>query len=103
LIPQHLIIDYLTLPECDIPQTALVRGDVSVLSIACASIVAKVARDRWMVGLEQQHPGYGFDRHKGYGTAFHRKALKRLGPSPFHRMSYAPVAASGCLQTTGSA
>jgi len=63
------------------------------LSIACASIVAKVVRDRWMTRLDRRHPGYGFARHKGYGTEAHLAALKDLGPSPVHRRTYAPVAA----------
>jgi len=71
----------------------IVKGDATVASIAAASIIAKVARDRWMVELDARFPGYGFARHKGYGTAQHLAALRSLGPSPEHRRSFAPVAA----------
>jgi len=71
--------------------TAIVRGDALSLSIAAASIVAKVARDRIMVDLAQQYPGYGWDRNAGYPTAHHRRALIRLGVTPAHRRSFAPV------------
>jgi ribonuclease HII len=91
--PEHLLIDHLPLPEIPLPQTVLTRGDARVLSIAAASVIAKVARDRMMVDLDEHQPGYGFARHKGYGTAQHRAALAHLGPCPSHRFSYAPVAA----------
>jgi ribonuclease HII len=94
----YLLIDYLRLPEVALPQTSLPKGDARILSIAAASIVAKVSRDRMMVELDAQYPGYGFGRHKGYGTAQHRAALTALGPSPAHRLSFAPlrsVAAQG--------
>lgn len=91
--PDHLVIDHLTLPEIPIPQTPITHGDARVLSIAAASVVAKVARDQWMASLETFYPGYGLARHKGYGTAMHRSALERLGPCAIHRLSYAPVAA----------
>lgn len=68
-------------------------GDGRSLSIAAASIIAKVTRDRIMTAHEQRYPGYGFARHKGYGTALHHDALRRLGPCPIHRLSFAPVAA----------
>ena len=86
-----LLIDYLTLPQSDLPQRSLPKGDARVLSIAAASIVAKVSRDRMMVALDDELPGYGFARHKGYGTAAHRAALARLGPSRVHRRSFAPL------------
>jgi len=88
-----LLVDYLVLPEVPLPQHSLAKGDVWVLSIAAASIVAKVTRDRMMVALEDRFPGYGFARHKGYGTAQHQAALARLGPSAVHRLSFGPVAA----------
>ena len=91
--PEHLLIDHLRLPEVALPQTALTRGDSRVLSIATASVIAKVTRDQAMTTLDASFPGYGFARNKGYGTAEHRAALKRLGPCPFHRFTYAPVAA----------
>jgi ribonuclease HII len=87
----YLLIDYLPLPDVPLPQYHLPKGDVKVLSIAAASIVAKVHRDRIMVGLEACYPGYGFAQHKGYGTAQHRAALAALGPCPAHRMSFAPL------------
>ena len=92
LVPGHLLIDYLRLPEVSLPQTSLPQGDARVLSIAAASVIAKVTRDQWMVSLEEAYPGYGFARHKGYGTSQHRSALLRLGPSPVHRRSFSPVA-----------
>jgi len=92
LPPDYLLIDYLRLPEIAIPQLSIVHGDARCLSIAAASVVAKVARDRLMVELEAVHPGYGFAAHKGYGTRGHRAALESLGASPVHRMSFAPLA-----------
>ena len=91
LAPDALLLDYIALPDMRLPQRSLPKADQRCLSVAAASIVAKVSRDRWMVELHQQHPGYGFARHKGYGTAAHRAALAELGPSPFHRMSWAPM------------
>jgi ribonuclease HII len=87
-IPQHLLVDYLELPGCPIPQTPLVKGDARSLSIAAASILAKVARDACMGQLDDLYPGYGFARHKGYGTGFHRQKLAEQGPSPVHRRSF---------------
>lgn len=91
--PQHLLVDYLELPEVDLPQTPLVKGDARSLSIAAASILAKAARDATLQELDAQYPGYGFARHKGYGTAQHRAALELLGPCCEHRLSFAPLAA----------
>lgn len=93
LQPHHLLIDALRLPDVPLPQRALIKGDAYVLSIAAASIVAKVFRDRLMVSLGTCHRGYGFAAHKGYGTAAHRAALQQLGPCPEHRMSFAPLRA----------
>jgi ribonuclease HII len=87
----YLLIDYLPLPDSPLPQHSLPKGDALVLSIAAASIVAKVSRDRMMIDLETQCPGYGFARHKGYGTPQHRAALAALGPSAVHRLSFAPL------------
>ena len=78
----------------DGPQQALIKGDARSYAIAAASILAKVARDRWMLELHQKHPDYGFDRHKGYPTAAHLRALKTHGPLDCHRRSFAPVAAT---------
>jgi ribonuclease HII len=94
LYPDYLLIDYVKLPGFPQPQTAITRGDALSLSIAAASIIAKVSRDRKMVDYEKRYPGYGFGRHKGYGTREHRFCLSRLGPSPIHRRSYGPV--NGC-------
>jgi ribonuclease HII len=79
------------LPTLGIPQKSLVHGDQLCLSIACASILAKVTRDRIMIEMDRQIPGYVFGQHKGYGTAAHRAALENLGPSAEHRMSFAPI------------
>lgn len=87
----YLLIDHLRLPGSLLPQHSLPKGDARVLSIAAASIVAKVSRDRLMVELETRFPGYGFARHKGYGTVQHRAALTALGPSAVHRFSFAPL------------
>lgn len=87
----HLLTDYLRLPEVSIPQTPLVKGDARSLSIAGASILAKTARDAYLRDLDSRYPGYGFARHKGYGTPQHKQALERLGPCPEHRRSFAPL------------
>lgn len=87
-----LLIDALTLPHLSLPQRALIKGDAQCLSIAAASIIAKVTRDRLMRTAEQSHPGYGFARHKGYGTALHQSALRTLGPCYLHRKTFRPVA-----------
>jgi ribonuclease HII len=79
-------------PELGLDQEAVVDGDAKSLAIAAASVVAKVVRDRWMVRLERRRPGYGFSKHKGYGTKAHLEALDRLGPCDAHRRTYAPVA-----------
>ena len=89
--PDALLIDALTLPSVDLPQKAIIRGDGKSLSIAAASIVAKVERDRLMAELAQEYEDYGFERHKGYGTARHLDAIRRLGPTPIHRMSFRPL------------
>lgn len=90
--PEHLLVDGLAVPELGLErQTAVVGGDASVHSIACASIVAKVVRDRLMQRLALRHPQYGWERNKGYGTAEHREALRRWGPTAHHRLSFQPV------------
>jgi len=89
--PQHLLIDYLMLPDCPLPQTALIKGDARSLSIAAASILAKTSRDALMCQMEDCYPGYGFATHKGYGTAAHRQALIQQGPTPIHRLSFEPL------------
>ncbi|NJN80170.1 MAG: ribonuclease HII [Anaerolineales bacterium] len=88
-IPDFLLTDFrLELPELDIPQTAIVKGDGRSLSIASASILAKTARDEMMCNLDTQYPGYNFLRHKGYGTLNHRTMIKQLGHSPVHRQTF---------------
>jgi len=89
LTPSYLLTDFrLELPELDIPQTSLVKGDARCLSIAAASVLAKTVRDALMVELDLQYPGYGLGKHKGYGTLFHRQAMQRLGYSSIHRKSF---------------
>jgi ribonuclease HII len=90
--PDLALIDGRPVPTFPAEHRALVRGDSQSLSIAAASILAKVTRDRLLRALAERYPDYGFDRHKGYGTAAHLAALKRLGPCPEHRLSFAPVA-----------
>ena len=91
LPPQHLLLDAVRLPAVPLPQTVLIKGDVHSLSIAAASVLAKTARDELLIAWEQEYPGYGFARHKGYGTAVHRQALQLKGPCPLHRFSFAPI------------
>jgi ribonuclease HII len=91
--PQHVLVDGLRVKTLDFPQTPIVSGDALSLSIAAASILAKVTRDRLMVEYEREYPGYGFAGHKGYGTARHLAALKERGPCAIHRHSFAPVRA----------
>jgi ribonuclease HII len=88
--PQHLLIDWISIPETGLPETSLAKGDARSLSIACASIAAKVRRDEILLELEETYPGYGFAGHKGYGTAKHLRAICELGPCPIHRRSFSP-------------
>jgi len=89
LAPHYLLTDFrLELPQLDISQTALVKGDTLCLSIAAASVLAKTARDQFMCELDLYYQGYGLGKHKGYGTQAHRSAMKRLGVSPIHRRSF---------------
>ncbi|HJT64000.1 MAG TPA: ribonuclease HII [Candidatus Limnocylindria bacterium] len=89
--PDHLLIDALTLREATYPQRAIIDGDAISASIAAASIVAKVTRDRICDEMDDRFPGYGFARHKGYGTRGHYAALVREGPCEWHRRSFAPI------------
>ncbi|MGD1085678.1 MAG: ribonuclease HII [Verrucomicrobiota bacterium] len=91
--PQHALVDGLRVKTLRFPHTAIVSGDTLSYSIAAASILAKVTRDRLMVELDRQYPGYGFAGHKGYGTAEHLAALKERGACAIHRQSFAPVRA----------
>ncbi len=90
--PDRVLVDGLQVPVTDCPAHALVKGDSRSASIAAASIVAKVTRDRMMARFHLEYPRYRFDRHKGYGSGLHLAALKVFGPCPLHRRSYAPVA-----------
>jgi len=99
--PKFLLIDRVTLSQCPIPQMGITRGDKSCLSIACASIIAKVTRDRLMEEFDIMYPGYGFAEHKGYGTGKHLACLRKLGPSPIHRLYFAPVRNLIATQSSG--
>jgi ribonuclease HII len=89
ILPQYLLTDFrLELPELDIPQTALVKGDARCLSIAAASVLAKTSRDALMREMDSQVPGYGLGRHKGYGTRAHMLAIRQMGYSPVHRRTF---------------
>ena len=90
--PDHALVDGLPVKGLSVPHTAIVKGDALSLSIAAASIIAKVLRDRVMMEMDALHPQYGFRRHKGYGVREHLAALRTHGPSPVHRRSFAPVA-----------
>lgn len=90
-LPDLALVDGNPVKGLPVPHRAIVKGDASSLSIAAASIVAKVTRDRWMDEQAALYPGYGFDHHKGYGTAAHLDALRRLGPCPIHRKTFGPV------------
>ncbi len=96
--PDYLLIDYMRLPEVPLPQKGVADGDSLCFSIACASIVAKVARDRIMVELDKIYPSYRLAEHKGYGTAEHLTCLRRFGPSSIHRWSFQPVRESAILK-----
>ena len=88
--PQHVLVDGLRIRWLTYPQTALVQGDARSYSIAAASVLAKVTRDRMMLDFDRQFPGYGFAEHKGYGTLQHLAAIRQLGPCPIHRRSFSP-------------
>jgi ribonuclease HII len=92
LKPTKVLVDGNRLPVLDVLAEAIVKGDSKVQAISAASILAKVHRDRWCQSLHLQHPQYGFDGHKGYGTAAHLQALREHGATPWHRKSFAPVA-----------
>jgi ribonuclease HII len=92
LKPTKVLVDGNRLPVLDVLAEAIVKGDSKVQAISAASILAKVHRDRWCQELHAQYPQYGFDGHKGYGTASHLQALKEHGATPWHRKSFSPVA-----------
>ena len=86
--PDYLLVDAVTIPGISVPQLGIIKGDAKSLSIAAASIIAKVTRDRLMYEYDALYPGYGLAKNKGYGTAEHIEALRRLGPTPLHRRSF---------------
>ena len=86
--PELLLNDAVTIPDVSIPQVPIIKGDAKSVSIAAASIIAKVTRDRLMVQYDEILPGYGFARHKGYGSKDHIEAIQRLGPTPIHRQTF---------------
>lgn len=88
LLPGHVVVDGLPVRDLSWPHDALVGGDALVHTIGCASIVAKVVRDRLMQRLAPRYPGYGWETNMGYGTVHHREALRRLGPTPHHRLTF---------------
>ncbi|PHS64580.1 MAG: ribonuclease HII [Thalassobium sp.] len=90
---QHALVDGNKAPQTTLDVTTIIKGDSLVTAISAASVLAKVQRDREMLELDKQYPGYGFAKHKGYGTAVHMEALQALGPCEIHRRSYAPVKA----------
>jgi ribonuclease HII len=90
--PLSALVDGNRCPKLDIPCEAIIKGDGKIASIAAASILAKTVRDAEMLGLHEQYPMYGFDRHMGYPTVAHCKALEEHGASPVHRRSFGPVA-----------
>lgn len=90
-VPDHLLIDGIIIPGINIRQKNIIKGDKLCFSIACASIIAKVTRDRIMIVLDKLYPNYGLKAHKGYGTRNHLNTLKQYGPSPIHRFSFSPV------------
>jgi ribonuclease HII len=89
--PDHLLVDYIQLPNNPLPQTRLVKGDARSKSIAAASILAKTYRDSLMICYGGDYPEYNFASNKGYGTAEHKGAIQRFGPTPLHRLSFAPM------------
>ena len=88
--PEHVLVDGPPVSTLTFPQTALLQGDARSYTIAAASVLAKVTRDRLMLGFDARYPGYGFAEHKGYGTAQHLAAIAKLGPCPIHRRSFSP-------------
>ena len=99
--PEALLLDWVPIKQCPLPYRAVVKGDAKSLSIAAASILAKVARDETMQQADRRYPGYGFAQHKGYATARHLSCLAELGPTPIHRRSFRPLRQRVLLQDDG--
>jgi ribonuclease HII len=89
--PDYLLVDGFTIPQIEIPQKGIKKGDRKCCCIAAASIIAKVTRDRIMRKLDRIYPEYGFSKHKGYATPLHLEAIKNFGPSPIHRLTFKPL------------
>jgi ribonuclease HII len=100
LAPRHLLLDHIALPGVLVPQTSITHGDALILSIAAASIIAKVWRDEVMCAYAEDFPAYGFEHHKGYGTPEHLAALDQHGPSPIHRRTFHPMGEEVLTQLT---
>ena len=94
-LPEHVLVDGRAIPQLAISQETCIKGDARCFAIAAASILAKTSRDAVMVGYDDEFPGYGFSSHKGYPTAAHREAIRRLGPSSIHRQSFALLPRKG--------
>lgn len=95
--PQYLLVDWVRLINVNLPQESFVKADAKIISVAAASIIAKVYRDRLLVDLDREYPLYGFARNKGYGTKAHRNALDKYGPCREHRHSFSPIARARTL------
>ena len=100
--PHALLMDWVPIKECPLPHQTVVKGDGRSLSIAAASILAKVSRDNLMAQADHEYPGYGFARHKGYATRAHLSSLSELGPSPIHRRSFSPLRQARLLSDADS-
>jgi ribonuclease HII len=95
VIPQAIVVDAVAFPRWPIPQQAIIKGDEQSLSIAAASVIAKVRRDQMLIALDRTYPAYGFAQHKGYGTAQHQQALRQHGLIDQHRRSFRPMVEMG--------
>ena len=99
--PEALLLDWVPIRHCPLPYETVVKGDAKSLSIAAASILAKVSRDEIMIRADQRYPGYGFARHKGYATRQHMRCLSEMGPTPIHRRSFSPLRQASLIADVG--
>jgi ribonuclease HII len=99
--PDALLLDWVPIRHCPLPYETVVKGDAKSLSIAAASILAKVSRDEIMIRADRRYPGYGFARHKGYATAQHMRCLSEMGPTPIHRRSFSPLRQASLIADVG--